>query len=151
VDLTELGYNDVDVGFFYIPNNDGFTCLPVIADAQYGINARYRYASTYGADLVKCLIDVSSMHILNDDVGPAAYKNMVMASSSLVTRMYQEAFTKGPVVMQTNSWVPVSSYSVGQSIVSSIISGNGFTQQMLNDMQRNYEADKNQLNFTAFR
>ena len=143
------GYN-TEVGCFYIPDYNGFNCLPVVADSSFGVNARYRYASTYGADLIKCLIDDSSLHIIADDSSPVAYKSKVMATNTLGTRMFQEAFNRGPVVMQTSSWIPGSVFNATIPIISSILSGNGFTQQMLNDLQRNYEADKNQINFAAF-
>jgi ABC-type glycerol-3-phosphate transport system substrate-binding protein len=144
----EADYN-LQFGFFYIPDYNGYNCVPVTADTSYGINAKYKFASTYGADLIKCLIDDSSLHLLNDNVSPVAYRNKPMAYTNLSGKTYQEAYDRGPIVMQISSWLPTSA-NLGMQIISSIVSGNGFTQQMLNDMQRNYEADKNQVNYSSF-
>ena len=150
LNLADLGYN-TEVGCFYIPDYNGYNCLPLTADSFFGINPRYRYASTYGADLVKCLVDQTSMHILNDNIAPVGFKSMTMNFNTLAPRMYQEAINKGPVVMQTTGWIPGSAFNATMPIISSILSGNGFTQQMLNDLQRNFDADKGELNFAEFR
>lgn len=150
MDLSDFGYKR-DAGFFYIPDWNGYNCLSVNpADTSYAVSARYKNASTYGADLISCLVDVSSLHIKNDDVGPASYKNKPMNFNNMAGKMYQEAFNRGPVVMQINLWIPASA-NLGMEIISSIMSGNGFSQQMLNDMQRNYTADRNQINSNLFR
>jgi raffinose/stachyose/melibiose transport system substrate-binding protein len=148
MNLADEGY-DIDVGFFYIPDYNGYNCLPVTADTSYGVNAKYKFASTYGADLIKCLIDDSSLHILNDNAAPVGYKNKSIAFNNLTGKMYQQAFDKGPVVMQISSWIPTSA-NLGMQIVSSILSGTGFSQAMLEEMQRNYQADKGQVNYTSF-
>jgi len=137
---------DIDLGYFYIPDWDGYNCVPVIADVVWSINAKYEFGSTYGIDLLNCLIDPDTLHKAYDNVSPVGYKSISMNYNTLGGQMYQDAFDKGPVVLQCTSWLPSSIFDLYQQIVSSILSGNGYTDEMLENMQKTYEADRSNVN-----
>lgn len=136
----------VPLGFFYIPDFEGNTYVPVIGGTVYSVNAKYEYASTRGVDLLNCLIAESALSIKLKDDAPSAYEGMKVEYTSLAGTRYQEAYDKGPVVLQITSWLPPSVFEQYQQITSSILSGKGFTQAMLDNMQRTYEADKANVN-----
>jgi ABC-type glycerol-3-phosphate transport system substrate-binding protein len=146
LEAPDSGY-DIQLGYFYIPDWDGYNCVPVLGDSVFSVNAKYQYASTRGVDLVKCLVDDTSLHIQGDGASPVGYKNKPMRHTTMSGQRYQEAYDKGPLVLQVTSWVPSSVFDLYQQIVSSIISGSGFTQAMLDNMQRTYQADKANVNF----
>jgi raffinose/stachyose/melibiose transport system substrate-binding protein len=146
---VETPGSGIELGYFYIPDNNGYNCIPILADTVVSVNAKYRFASTRGVDLVACFAEDSSIHIKQDNTAPSGFKNKkINYETSSGGRRYQEAFDRGPIVLQATSWLPSSVFDLYQQIVSSIISGNGFTQQMLDNMQRAYEADKANVNMT---
>jgi hypothetical protein len=147
--LEDPASYNMTLGFFYVPDWNGYNCISVTEGTTYAVNAKSKYASTAGVDLISCLIDESSLHLLNDNSGPVGYKNKTMRFNTLSGKMYQEALTKGPVVMQISSWLPESA-NLGVEIISSIFTGKGYSPQMLDEMQKNYDADKSLVNFSAF-
>ena len=135
-----------DLGYFYIPDRQGYNCVPVIACWVISINADYKYGSTLGIDLLNCMIDDESLHARHDNVTPSSFSDLSMTYDTTGGQAYQDAFDKGPVVLQCTSWLPSSIFNQYQQIVSSIISGSGFTQEMLDNMEATYRADIKNVN-----
>ena len=140
------GDERVDLGFFHLPDENGYNCLPVIGEVVFSVNSKYDKGSTLGADLISCLVSDDSLHIMCDDTTPVGFSGLAMNYKTTGGQAYQDAFDKGPVVLQMTSWMPASIFAEQQAMVSSIFSGGGFTQAMLDNMQATYEADRGIVN-----
>lgn len=136
----------VDLGYFYIPDRGGYNCVPVIADIVCSVNAAYDKGSTLGADLISCLVSEEALRAAYDDVSPVGIEGITINYKTTGGQMYQDAFDKGPVMLQATSWLPPSVFDLYQQIGSSIVSGNGFTQEMLDNMEATYRADIQNVN-----
>jgi ABC-type glycerol-3-phosphate transport system substrate-binding protein len=132
---------DIDIGYFYIPDDKGYNCVAVSENSNIGVNAKTKRADA-ALYLVSLLTSPEALHIFSDNSAPVGFDNVTITFDNLSGKMYMDAINKGPQVMQLNMWVPTGVTSIYQEIMSSVMSGQGYTQALLDNMQNAYIADK---------